>query len=234
MITLAFTPVQVFALGISSVFSQVLDDMSPDEADQVFSAYINALDEDPKQYKKDAEKLTELGKACDGPGDLKPDASGSEVRTHSFECIKVHNGFQICRSIMYLIGSMCNHLHTPEPCNRQQQHILRTKRSCAHLRSHSARHEKERSEAQQRHLSRSNGICRTAKARVAQQRHELSQMQVQKVLAGIKDRAENSKFFYTRFFAIGLFRLLELTSARDPKALETLVSVRRHLLVVYA
>lgn len=30
------------------------------------------------------------------------------------------------------------------------------------------------------------------------------------------------KFQYTRFFAIGLFRLLELTKAKDPKALEKL------------
>ena len=30
-------------------------------------------------------------------------------------------------------------------------------------------------------------------------------------------------FLYTRFFAIGLFRLLELTKAKDPKALEALV-----------
>jgi Thylakoid formation protein len=52
-------------------------------------------------------------------------------------------------------------------------------------------------------------------------------VQVQKVLARIKARADSKEgFFYTRFFAIGLFRLLELTEARDPKALEGIVSVR--------
>lgn len=51
-------------------------------------------------------------------------------------------------------------------------------------------------------------------------------VQLQKILAQIKDRTESGKFLYTRFFAIGLFRMLELTKARDPKALEGLVSVR--------
>ena len=51
-------------------------------------------------------------------------------------------------------------------------------------------------------------------------------MQIQKILAGIAARSASGEFFYTRFFAIGLFRMLELTEARDPKALESLVSVR--------
>lgn len=35
--------------------------------------------------------------------------------------------------------------------------------------------------------------------------------EVQKLLGGIADRAKEEKFLYTKFFAIGLFRLLELT-----------------------
>ena len=47
--------------------------------------------------------------------------------------------------------------------------------------------------------------------------------EVSKLLGSIADRAKEDKFLYTKFFAIGLFRLLELTGAKDPKALETLV-----------
>ncbi|CAK0783183.1 hypothetical protein CVIRNUC_006382 [Coccomyxa viridis] len=49
--------------------------------------------------------------------------------------------------------------------------------------------------------------------------------ELQKVLGGIAERAQGgTDFLYTKFFAIGLFRLLELTGGKDPKALETLVS----------
>ncbi|KAL3141993.1 hypothetical protein ABBQ32_004636 [Trebouxia sp. C0010 RCD-2024] len=47
--------------------------------------------------------------------------------------------------------------------------------------------------------------------------------EIQKLLGSIAERAKEDKFLYTKFFAIGLFRLLELTGAKDPKALETLV-----------
>ena len=51
-------------------------------------------------------------------------------------------------------------------------------------------------------------------------------LQIQKILSGVAARNASGEFFYTRFFAIGLFRMLELTEARDPKALEGLVTVR--------
>lgn len=67
--------------------------------------------------------------------------------------------------------------------------------------------------------------------RRAQQAHQTacicSPVQVQKVLAKVASRISSGDHFYTRFFAIGLFRLLELTDAKDPKALESLVKVRR-------
>ncbi len=47
--------------------------------------------------------------------------------------------------------------------------------------------------------------------------------EVQKGLAGIAARAAAGDWLYIKFFAIGLFRLLELTGAKDPKALEALV-----------
>lgn len=46
----------------------------------------------------------------------------------------------------------------------------------------------------------------------------------QKALAAIAARVSDGSFAYSKFFAIGLFRLLELTGAKDPKALGTLVS----------
>jgi hypothetical protein len=53
----------------------------------------------------------------------------------------------------------------------------------------------------------------------------LYNLQLQQQLAEIADRVEKGEFFYTRFFAIGMFRLLELTESRDPKALESLIKV---------
>lgn len=50
--------------------------------------------------------------------------------------------------------------------------------------------------------------------------------QLQKLLARVAAKASTGEFFYSRFFAIGVFRLLELTETRDPKALEALVKVR--------
>eukprot|EP00884_Botryococcus_braunii_P016138 jgi/Botrbrau1/3207/Bobra.37_2s0037.1 len=47
---------------------------------------------------------------------------------------------------------------------------------------------------------------------------------IQRELAGIAAAGKEGKFFYSKFFAIGLFRLLELTGAKDPKALEALVT----------
>lgn len=47
--------------------------------------------------------------------------------------------------------------------------------------------------------------------------------EVQQLLAGIAERAKESKFLYSKFFAIGLFRLLELTGAKEPQALGNLV-----------
>eukprot|EP00466_Bigelowiella_natans_P005790 jgi/Bigna1/91963/estExt_fgenesh1_pg.C_1380012 len=46
--------------------------------------------------------------------------------------------------------------------------------------------------------------------------------QFEKILAGISENSEN--FLYSKFFSIGLFRMLELTGAKDPKALENLVT----------
>ena len=42
--------IQVYALGFVSVFEQVLDAL-PADRDAVFTAYVNALDEDPAQYR---------------------------------------------------------------------------------------------------------------------------------------------------------------------------------------
>ncbi|KAK9905813.1 hypothetical protein WJX75_006757 [Coccomyxa subellipsoidea] len=51
--------------------------------------------------------------------------------------------------------------------------------------------------------------------------------ELQKKLASIAERSSQGNFLYTKFFAIGLFRLLELTGAKDPKALEGLVSAMK-------
>ena len=75
----AYSP--VFALGVSSVFDQVLDAFS-DDADRraVFDAYVSALGEDPARYRRDAEALEAAAKAAGSPDALSPDASGTELQ----------------------------------------------------------------------------------------------------------------------------------------------------------
>lgn len=46
---------------------------------------------------------------------------------------------------------------------------------------------------------------------------------LKKSLKSIAENAKNGEFYYSKFFAIGLFRVLELTGFTDPKALERLV-----------
>jgi photosystem II biogenesis protein Psp29 len=46
---------------------------------------------------------------------------------------------------------------------------------------------------------------------------------LQKALAAVADATAAKKFTYNKFFAVGLFRLLELTGAKEPAALEKLV-----------
>lgn len=47
--------------------------------------------------------------------------------------------------------------------------------------------------------------------------------ELQKALAQIADASAAGTLAYNKFFAIGLFRLLELTGAKEPAALERLV-----------
>jgi len=114
----------VYALGFVSVFDQILDGFDGTEKDKIFKAYINALGEDPAQYRSDAEKLEAQARDLSGPDGLTPDASGTDL---------------------------------------------------------------------------------------------------QKALAEVAAATESGKFAYNRFFAVGLFRLLELTGAKEPAALEKLV-----------
>lgn len=48
--------------------------------------------------------------------------------------------------------------------------------------------------------------------------------EMQKSLADIASQVGAKKFLYTKFFAVGLFRILELAGAKDPKSLSTLVA----------
>ena len=97
----------------------------PVDKDAIFSAYITALAEDPKQYRQDASKLEQWASSISDPADLHPAADASD--------------------------------------------------------------------------------------------------DVRKELASIAERVKEDKFLYSRFFAVGLFRLLELSKAKDPSALQGLV-----------
>ena len=46
----------------------------------------------------------------------------------------------------------------------------------------------------------------------------------QQVLSKVADATKESRFLYTKFFAIGLFRILELAGGKDPKALGAVVT----------
>uniref|UniRef100_B7FIT6 Uncharacterized protein n=1 Tax=Medicago truncatula TaxID=3880 RepID=B7FIT6_MEDTR len=54
----------VFALGFVTVYDQLMEGYPSDEdRDAIFQAYINALKEDPAQYRVDAQKLEEWARA---------------------------------------------------------------------------------------------------------------------------------------------------------------------------
>lgn len=46
----------------------------------------------------------------------------------------------------------------------------------------------------------------------------------QQILARVAEATNSGSFLYTKFFAIGIFRMLELAGAKDPKALGSVVS----------
>jgi photosystem II biogenesis protein Psp29 len=54
----------VFALGFVTVYDQLMEGYPSDEdTDAIFKAYINALKEDPEQYRVDAQKLEDWARA---------------------------------------------------------------------------------------------------------------------------------------------------------------------------
>lgn len=114
----------VFAMGFVSVFEQIMESVPSTERVKVFDAYINALGEDPAQYRADASMIEAQASSLSGPEGLAPSADGNEL---------------------------------------------------------------------------------------------------QKALASAAAASTAGNFAYNKFFAIGLFRLLELTGAKEPAALEKLV-----------
>jgi photosystem II biogenesis protein Psp29 len=113
-----YTPIQ--ALGVCSVFDQILQGLPEGEQEAVFSAYIQALDESPEQYRKDAAALAEQAKAAGSLDSLMPASNA--------------------------------------------------------------------------------------------------------MMAGIADAVSSGKFLYTKFFAVGIFRMLELAGLKEPKDLQAVVA----------
>lgn len=50
--TLDYRHAQVFGLGFTSVFEQVLEGLPEADKEAIFTSYIRALEEDPAQYKQ--------------------------------------------------------------------------------------------------------------------------------------------------------------------------------------
>ena len=48
---------QIFGLGFTSVFDQVLGGLPAEQAKKLFAAYLNALDENPDTFRSDAEQM---------------------------------------------------------------------------------------------------------------------------------------------------------------------------------
>jgi len=69
--------IQVFALGVHSVFDQILEAIPSEDRTEIFNAYIRSLDEDPEMYRRDAAALEAAASAS---STLVPDASGAEVQ----------------------------------------------------------------------------------------------------------------------------------------------------------
>lgn len=69
---------EVTALGIVSIFDQVLAGLPEAERALIFDAFVLALEEDPAQYRADAAKLAAWAAALpNGAADIKPDAGES-------------------------------------------------------------------------------------------------------------------------------------------------------------
>lgn len=119
----------IFALGFVSAFDQILEGFESPAKDDIFSAYLKSLDEDPKKYRSDAAKLETACQELNG-------------------------------SLDELISD----------------------------------------------ASKNSNLLKSSLARIG-------------------ENAKNGDFYYTKFFAIGLFRVLELTGFKDPKALERLVKM---------
>ena len=117
----------VYALGVMSVFDQILEALPSDERTAIIDAYIRSLGEDPATYRRDAEALEKAASEITGDAKLIPSAEGP--------------------------------------------------------------------------------------------------FEVQKTLASIAELSTSGKLSYNKFFAIGMFRLLEITGAKEPSALEALIQV---------
>ncbi|CAD7705285.1 unnamed protein product [Ostreobium quekettii] len=116
---------EIFALGLTSAFDQILEGFPSNDREKLFSAYIKSLDEDPRRYRSDAAALEKACEGLQGVDSVVPSQQGSNM--------------------------------------------------------------------------------------------------LQKKLADIASRAADGKFFYSKFFAVGLFRLLELTGVKEPQALGEVV-----------
>jgi hypothetical protein len=71
---------QVFALGVYSVFEQILESIPAADRTEIFNAYINSLGEDPETYRRDAAALEAAAGVLTASEPLAPDAQGTEVQ----------------------------------------------------------------------------------------------------------------------------------------------------------
>jgi hypothetical protein len=74
---------QVFALGVVSVFEQVLESLPSEERSEIFNAYVRSIGEDPDAYRQDSAALESAAGKMSTTEELKPNAEGSDVQASS-------------------------------------------------------------------------------------------------------------------------------------------------------
>lgn len=260
---------QVFGLGFTSVFEQVLEGLAEADKEAIFASYIHALDEDPALYKKVRRWLARRRtRACgtaraiesmltiDNATEARAGAQlcgfweqarwGVSAEGRPLYCIYAKTEFTRCwqwrqRDPVQQARVVGSTVLRARPLRREPGRLsvaglsFRCRgehaRSCLHPMYMYCRavhcgavyiraevHARRCGQDAKKMEAWASGLGSPEALKPADDGDE-----VQKELAAIAARSAAGDFLYTKFFAIGLFRLLELTGAKDPKALEALV-----------
>ncbi|GAB4825030.1 Protein THYLAKOID FORMATION 1, chloroplastic [Ancistrocladus abbreviatus] len=95
----------VFALGFVTVYDQLMEGYpSDDDRNAIFEAYINAIKEDPEQYRKDAQKLEEWARAQTPDSLVKFSLRDGEIEENLKEIAQRAGGKSFSYSRFFAVG----------------------------------------------------------------------------------------------------------------------------------